>query len=118
MSKGIVALLRRSEFGHCSRTAITKIQRERLYTVGPSDVVDTVGTMQDTYRITSPTVSLFLEDGRHVSRLLHKGALVKIESETFNGNRLVEVLFEGKLVMMFTQDLRSRGEKVEPEHAG
>jgi hypothetical protein len=68
---------------------------------------------RDTYRITSPTMSLFLEDGRHVGRTLPKGALVKIESETFNGNKLVEVLYEGKIVMMFTQDLRSRGEKVE-----
>ena len=66
---------------------------------------------QDTYRITSPT--LFLEGDGHVARTLSKGALVKIESETFNGNRLVEVVFEGKAVMMFTQDLRSRGEKNE-----
>ena len=69
---------------------------------------------EDTYRITSPSMSLFLEGGIHVSRLLPKGALVTIASETFNGNKLVEVLYEGKVVMMFTQDLRSRGEKVEP----
>jgi hypothetical protein len=86
-----------------------------LYTATPVDLGDTGGSVQDTYRITSPTVSLFLEGQRHVSRLLPKGALVKIESETFNGNKLVEVLFEGKVVMMFTQDLRSRGEKVEPD---
>jgi hypothetical protein len=66
----------------------------------------------DTYRIGSPTITLFLEGGRHVARTLPKGALVKIESETFNGNKLVEVLFEGKVVMMFTQDLRSRGLRV------
>ena len=67
---------------------------------------------RDTYRITSPTISLFLDGERHVARMLPKGALVKIESETFNGNKLVEVLHEGQVVMMFTQDLRSRGEKV------
>ena len=66
----------------------------------------------DTYRITSPTISLYLEGDRHVAHTLPKGALVEIESETFNGNRLVEVLFEGNVVMMFTQDLRSRGTKV------
>jgi hypothetical protein len=67
---------------------------------------------QDTYLITSPTVSLCFEGDRHVGSTLPKGALVQIESETFNGNQLVEVLFQGKVVMMFTQDLRSRGEKV------
>jgi hypothetical protein len=67
---------------------------------------------QDTYQIKSPTISLYLEGERHVARTLPKGALVKIESETFNGNKLVEVLFEEKVVMMFTQDLRSRGKKV------
>ena len=69
---------------------------------------------QDTYRITSPTVSLFLEGDLHVSRVLPKGALVTIASETFNGNKLVEVIYGGKVVMMFTQDLRTRGEKVPP----
>ena len=71
------------------------------------------GMSQDTYRITSPTMSLFFEGDLHISRALPKGALVTIASETFNGNRLVEVLYEGKVVMMFTQDLRSRAEKVE-----
>jgi len=69
--------------------------------------------MQDTYRITSPALALFPEDGRHVAHMIPKGNLVRIESETFNGNKLVEVLWNGKVVMMFTQDLRSRGEKKE-----
>ena len=68
----------------------------------------------DSYRITSPTLTMFLEDGRHVPRLLPKEAIVTIESETFDGNKLVEVSYEGKIVMMFTQDLRTRGEKVVP----
>ncbi len=57
---------------------------------------------------------MFLEADRHVSRTLPKGAIVTIESETFDGHKLVEVRYEGMIVMMFTQDLRSRGEKVVP----
>ena len=38
---------------------------------------------QDTFRITSPTVVLFLEDGGHVSRMISKGELLTINSETF-----------------------------------
>jgi hypothetical protein len=72
----------------------------------------------DTYRITSPTISMFLAEGRYVSRLLPKEARVTIQSETFDGNKLVEVRYEGKTVMMFTQDLRTRGEKIEDEENG
>lgn len=67
---------------------------------------------KDQYRIESPTIAMVLEDGRHVAHMVPSGAVITIESETFNGNKLVEVLWEGKLVMMFTQDIRSRGVKV------
>jgi hypothetical protein len=32
---------------------------------------------------------------------------------TFNGNKLIEVVWEGKVVMMFTQDVRLRAERIE-----
>jgi hypothetical protein len=67
-----------------------------------------------TYRITSPVLALFPEDGRHVAHTIPKGDLVTIDSETFDGNKLIQVIWDGKAVMMFTQDLRTRGEKVEP----
>jgi hypothetical protein len=56
---------------------------------------------------------MFLEDGRYVSGMLPRDSTITIASEHFNGNKLVEVFYKGKVVMMFTQDLRSRGEKVE-----
>jgi hypothetical protein len=66
----------------------------------------------DQYRIKSPTIALYVEAGRHVAHVVPEGTIITIESETFNGDRLVEVLWADKLVMMFTQDLRSRGEKI------
>jgi hypothetical protein len=44
--------------------------------------------------------------------MISKGELITINSETFDGNKLVEVLWEGRVVMMFTQDLRARSEKI------
>jgi hypothetical protein len=70
---------------------------------------------RDKYRIKSPTIALFLEDGRHVSHVVPEGAVVLVDGKTFNGDRLVEVLWAEKLVMMFTQDIRTRGEKVKEE---
>jgi hypothetical protein len=67
---------------------------------------------RDRYRIISPTIALFLENGRHVSRLVPEGSVILVDGETFNGDKLVEVIWAEKLVMMFTQDIRTRGELV------
>jgi ketosteroid isomerase-like protein len=55
------------------------------------------------YRITDATLALFQEDGRHVAHTVPVGAVV-----TVDGNKLIEVVWDGKKVMMFTQDLRTR----------
>ena len=67
----------------------------------------------ETYLISSPTIALFLEDGRHVAHLVPEGALVTTDGQPFNGNRLMEVTWAEKVVMMFTQDLRARGKKID-----
>jgi len=40
--------------------------------------------------------------------LVPEGAIIKIASETLEGDKLVDVVWNGKVVMMFTQDLRAR----------
>ncbi len=62
------------------------------------------------YRIASPTLALFQEDGRHVARTVPAGAIITVDNGAFDGNKLIDVTWEGKKVMMFTQDLRSRAE--------
>jgi hypothetical protein len=56
---------------------------------------------------------LFLEDGRQVAHLVPEGALIRTDGKPFNGNRLIEVTWAEKVVMMFTQDLRTRGKKID-----
>jgi hypothetical protein len=69
----------------------------------------------ETFRIVSPALVLFLEDGRHVSQMIPRGATVSFDKAALSGNNLIEVLWDEKVVMMFTQDLRSRGEKLESD---
>ena len=60
------------------------------------------------YRINSPTIALFEEDGRHVANTVPAGAIIDIKGESSDGDKLLEVIWDGKPVMMFTQDLRKR----------
>ena len=69
--------------------------------------------MSGKYRIKSPTIALFPENGRHVPRTVPEGAVVEIRSLAFDGNKLIEVLWDGRKVMMLSQDIQSRGESVQ-----
>jgi hypothetical protein len=62
------------------------------------------------YRIKNPTVALFEEEGRHVAHMVPAGAIINTNGAAFDGEKLVNVEWEGKTVMMFAQDLRSRAE--------
>jgi len=39
------------------------------------------------------------------------GTIISLDGKTFNGNKLMEVNWNEKTFMMFTQDLRTRGKK-------
>jgi len=64
------------------------------------------------YKINSPTIAMYLENDRHVAVKVPTGTVITLDSETLNGDKLVEVLWAERSVMMFTQDIRTRGEKV------
>jgi hypothetical protein len=64
------------------------------------------------YHIKHPTIALFHEDGRHIAHTVPAGAFITVDSAAFDGDRLVDVTWDSKKVMMFTQDLRSRAEQV------
>ena len=41
------------------------------------------------YRINSPTIALFEQDGRHVADTVPAGALIEINRDTFDGDKLL-----------------------------
>lgn len=57
------------------------------------------------YRIKQPTTAPFQEDGRHVAHMVPAGAFITVDSDTFDGNKLVDVIWDDRKAMMFTQDL-------------
>ena len=65
------------------------------------------------FRINTPTIALFLEDGRQVARTIPGGAEVIVSDENaLQENKLIEVQWAEKRVRMFAQDIRARGERV------
>ncbi|HVY93598.1 MAG TPA: hypothetical protein VHA14_12640 [Bryobacteraceae bacterium] len=67
------------------------------------------------YRIVEPTIAMSEDGGRGVAYTMHAGALVELQDGPPDGNKLVEVKWEGKTVLMFTQDLRQRAEPSEDD---
>ena len=69
--------------------------------------------MSDRYRIKSPTIAISLQDGRHVALTVPSGAIITVEK--IDGNKLVEVTWDGTIYLMFAQDIRARGEEIDGE---
>jgi hypothetical protein len=62
------------------------------------------------YRIKTPTIALVDEDSRQVARAVPAGTIVTLDF--LEEKKLVEVIWNDQKAMMFAQDLRTRGEKV------
>jgi hypothetical protein len=69
----------------------------------------------DRYLIESPTIAMYEEHGKHVAEKVPAGSVIVVDGETINDNKLIPVRWAEKRVMMFTQDLRNRGRKLEEE---
>jgi len=64
------------------------------------------------FRLTNPTLALIHEYGRHVAHTVPTGTIIVVDSDAFDGEKLVNVTWDTRTVMMFAQDLRSRAERV------
>jgi hypothetical protein len=65
------------------------------------------------YRITNPTMALIQENGHDVAHTIPTGTIITFDSTAFDGEKLVNVTWDGKAVMMFAEDLRVRSELVQ-----
>jgi len=65
------------------------------------------------YRIVEPTIAMSDDTGRGVAYTIHVGSMVELQHGPLDGNKLVEVKWDGKSVLMFTQDLRQRAQPMD-----
>lgn len=64
------------------------------------------------YKIVTPTLGILSEAGNRSSVTIPSGAVIELASDRINGDRMVDVLWEGKALLMFVQDLEGRGEPI------
>ena len=64
------------------------------------------------FRINVPTIALFTEGGRQVARRIPVGSEIRVDETAIEDNKLIEVRWIATTVMMFSQDIRRRGEKI------
>jgi len=67
------------------------------------------------YRLNAPTLAIMsLPNGKRIPVTVPKGGIVKVVNGPLDGTRLVDVEWDGSMVMMFTIDLRERGTLIAP----
>ena len=62
-----------------------------------------------TYSLNSAILAIHTVDGERTATMVPQGAVVTVQDVPLDGNRLVDVLWDGKLMMMFAIDLKQRG---------
>jgi len=55
-------------------------------------------------------MAVFNQDGRQIAHTVPIGAFIIGDCAALGDNKLVDVTWDGKKIMMFAQDLRSRAE--------
>ena len=77
------------------------------------------------YQLHAPTLAILTTaKGKRIPVTVLKNAIVVVKAGPLDGTRLIDVEWDGELVMMFTVDLRERGPlineatKVVREHQG
>ncbi len=62
------------------------------------------------YKLNTPTLAIMsLPNGKRIPVTVPKGAIVTVVNGPLDGTRLVDVEWDGDMVLMFTIDLRERG---------
>jgi len=65
------------------------------------------------YRLNTPTLAIIKLDGQNCPTTIPSGAVVQVISGPLDGDRLIDVKWDGKTGVMFTTDIRERGKRLE-----
>ena len=69
------------------------------------------------FRLTRYAMGIEQRDGRHVAILVPEGAVIEVMGGPFDGTRLMDVKYNGEMIMMFTDDMKTHTELIKAESA-
>jgi hypothetical protein len=77
------------------------------------------GAMQQSQRLrlTRSAMAIALREERHVAIMIPEGATIEVIGGPFNGTRLMDVRYDGEMVLMFTDDMKTHTELIKAETA-
>ena len=73
--------------------------------------------VSDTYRLNSTSLAIYSENDLRTPIMIPAGSLITLVCAPLDGLRMVDVMWLGKTVMMFTGDVRNRGTLLSAEEA-
>lgn len=62
-------------------------------------------------------MAIALREERHVGITIPQGATIEVINGPFNGTRLMDVRYDGEMILMFTDDMKTHTELIEVEAA-
>jgi hypothetical protein len=66
-------------------------------------------------RLTRSAMAIAQREERHVAIMVPQGAIIEVIGGPFNGTRLMDVRYDGEMIMMFTDDMKTHTEVVKSE---
>jgi hypothetical protein len=63
------------------------------------------------FRLKIPTLAVLIEHGLQIAVTVPAGSIIELVDRPLDGDQLIDVQWGAKTVMMFTTDIRNRGEK-------
>jgi hypothetical protein len=67
------------------------------------------------FRLTRWAMAIAQRDSRNTAIVVPEGAIIEVLNGPFDGVRLMDVRYNGELVMMFTNDMETHTKKLKAE---
>ena len=69
------------------------------------------------FRLTRTAMAIAKRDTRNVAIMIAEGSIIEVMGGPFDGKRLMDVRYDGELIMMFTDDMKTHTELIKGQPA-
>jgi len=69
------------------------------------------------FELGKPTIAIDTVNGTRVAAVIPEGGVIRVISGPTTGDRMVDVLFEGRRLVMFAADAEVRGAEIKEQRA-